>query len=149
KWKEYSRLARVWADRLLESGVGLVANPLGRAGAPALSTVPGALPGGSYFAQVSWLDAWGNEGAASEAAAMVTQDLTQLVVTPPAAPQNACGWNVYAGATAEAMARQNDETLELGTIWTMPAEGPRAGRAASQGQGPDLYVTIQRARRRG
>ncbi|MEK7753120.1 MAG: hypothetical protein AAB654_14445, partial [Acidobacteriota bacterium] len=79
-----------------------------------------------------------------------TAEGSQLVVTPPAAPDaQAAGWNVFVGGSADETALQNDAPLAPDSTWTMPETGLRAGRRPSDGQSPDLYVKVSRTFRRG
>ncbi|MCX6638810.1 MAG: hypothetical protein NT090_27465 [Acidobacteria bacterium] len=167
KWKEYGRLARAVAALLFDTGVGIASEPVGRAAAPALSWTPGGPEGaptaGTYYVRVCWVTATGTEGGASEAAALVASEVSQLVVTPPAAPGGGpegapvAGWNVFVGGPeggpegtpADETALQNDAPLALDSTWTMPVTGLRAGRRPSNGQSPDLYVKVSRTFRRG
>lgn len=149
KWKEYNRLGRAAAALLFETGIGLSWDAVERAGAPELGWTVGTMTSGTYYIRVSWVTATGIEGAASEAAALVTPEGSQLVVTPPAAPAKATGWNVYVGTTASEAALQNETPMASGSPWVMPAMGLLAGRKPPEGQSPDAYVTISRNFRRG
>lgn len=149
KWKEYNRLARAAATLLFDTGVGISWDALERAGAPELGWTAGAMASGTYYIRVSWVSATGTEGAASEAGALMTPEGSRLVVTPPAPPAKATGWNVYAGTTAAEAALQNEAPLAPGSPWVMPETGLVAGRRPPEGQSPDAYVTINRTFRRG
>jgi len=149
KWKEYSRLGRSSASLLFDSGVGVVLDPVERAAAPVLNWAPGTMTAGTYYVRASWVSATGTEGTPSETAALVTEESTQLVVTPPAAPAKAAGWNVYAGVVAGETTLQNDSPLAPGSSWILPVTGLRTGRKPEEGQSPDVYVTISRTFRRG
>jgi hypothetical protein len=149
KWKEYYRLARAAAALLFETGVGISVDPVERAAAPELSWMAGTMTAGTYYVRISWVSAAGAEGAASETAALVTPEGSQLAVAPPAAPANAAGWNVYVGATEAEIALQNNAPLAPDTAWVMPPMGLLAGRKPPDGQSPDTYVTLTRTFRRG
>ncbi len=149
KWKEYQRLARTSASLLFETGVGMVYTPVERAKTPALSWATGTTAANTYYVRVSWVTSAGVEGAPSDTTTVVTEDNTQLMVTPPDAPSIAAGWNVYAGTAIDNVTKQNDTILTLGSAWTMPGTGLVTAVQAGDGQGPDVYVTLTRTFRRG
>jgi hypothetical protein len=86
KWREYERLARYAKQLLLDSGVGLVYRPIPKAPTPALGQTAGNQPARTYYVKVSWVDADGREGAASESASFTAMDGTALTVAPATAP---------------------------------------------------------------
>lgn len=140
KWQQYTQLARDAALRYFQNGVGLVMNPVPQAGAPALSSVAGPVPGATFFAAVTFLNSAGEEGSPSDPLSFDTGNGGLLVVNPPAAPAGATGWNVYAGLTATTLALQNAAPLAIGSFWTMPGTGLAAGVQAGTGQSPDYYL---------
>lgn len=149
KWKEYGRLAKGAASILFETGVGIANDPLARAATPTLGWTSGTMAAGTYYVRMSWVNTSGVEGAASETAAVVTAEGSQLLVTPQGAPPTAAGWNVYVGTAADEVGLQNDAPLAPAGSWTIPTTGLKAGRAPSDGQSPDQYVTVTRVVRRG
>src|SRR5258708_19776312 len=72
KWEEYRQLARGARERTLEFGIGLVAEPVPRAGTPVLGATAGTLAGTIYYAQVSWVSAAGQEGGPKPATTIST-----------------------------------------------------------------------------
>jgi len=140
KWQEYQQLEQGAKELLYVIGVGLVGYPLPAPGSLSLTFQPGTGPGGSFWAQVTWLNQLNQESAAGPAATIAITPGTELTVTAPAAPQFATGWNVYAGTLPTVTARQNAAPNALGTVWTMAAGGLVTGNAPGPGQVPDYYV---------
>jgi len=106
-----------WAyERVIQAGVGITLMPVPRALSPELQPVAGALPDGVYYAAMTWINAAGEEGACSPAAAIEVGGEAFLVI-PREVPTEAVGWNVYAGATEEAMVRQNGARLAVTEGW--------------------------------
>lgn len=141
KWDEYRELAQGARTRTIQYGIGLVSQPIPRAGEPTFSVVAGLIPSTIYYVRVSWVSATGQEGAPSEVTTYQTADGSLLVVTAGSAPAVATGWNVYLGLTAQALALQNSAPLAIGQPFTLAATGLSAGRAPGEGQSPDVYVT--------
>jgi len=149
KWQEFGMLAAAAKEKCLRIGIGLADDPVPRADAPVVTTVPGIGTGGTLTFAVALVNAAGQEGAASDIVAFTLAADTQAQVRPGgAAPANACGWNVYAGSGAGSLARQNDELLAASALWIQPGV-PRAGSAPSGGQGAARYVVLSRTIRRG
>ncbi len=149
KWKEYAQLAQ-WAARMLrETGVGVVSAPIRKAAEPEMSATPGSGMATRYYVQVAWRNASGAEGAPSEVGVYDTPDGTLLVVEAKDAPSGACGWNVYAGTSPEAIAQQGEAAIAVGEKWTAPGTGVTSGRKPGQGQEPEAYLTVDRILQRG
>jgi len=149
KWEEYRELARGAKERTLEYGIGLVAGPVPRAGAPVLGAAAGALAGTIYYAQVSWVSATGQEGSASPATTFQTADNSSLTAASLNPPTIAAGWNVYLGLTVSTLMLQNSAPLAIGATFTLPGSGLVGGAVPSDGQAADMFVTGGRILRRG
>lgn len=149
KWKEYEQLwESAWID-YLQMGVGLVPDPVTKASSPALTTVPGAGTGGTYYVAAAWVNSSGQEGASSDVVVTEAAAGTQLVVTNADAPGNAVGWNVYAGTAANSLALQNGSPIPVESTWMMPAEGITPGAAPSGGQTAERFLVHDRLLQRG
>jgi hypothetical protein len=140
KWQEYAKLARAAHAHYFEDGVGLVLNAIPKAGAPALSSVEGDVPGATYFVSAAWVAMSGAEGSPSDPSTLDTGSGGLIVATPQTAPSEAAGWNVYAGTSVTDMTKQNPVPLAPGTSWTMPASGLITGAPLGTGQSPDIYL---------
>jgi hypothetical protein len=149
KWEEYRELARGGKERALEYGIGLVATPVPRAGAPVLGTAVGTLAAATYYVQASWVSAAGHEGSASLVTAFQTTANSLLTVTATNPPAVAAGWNVYLGPTVSTLRLQNNAPLGISTTFTLPGSGLVSGASPGEGQTADMYVTGGRILRRG
>lgn len=144
---EYHELAKWAYDKLLQSGVGMTADPIPEAPAPVVRAAPGGLPDGTYYVGASWTNAAGEEGACSVPSAITTAG-SAFTVTHGEAPGNATGWNVYLGVGPQAMLRQNGAALGLSETWTQPDEIAN-GKAAGTGQAPGYVQPVERLIDRG
>lgn len=140
KWTEYQALAQ-WAwDALVQTGLGMVTDPIPRAASPQLSYAPAAAAGATYFVRVAWVASDGEEGSPSEIAILIVPEGNTLVATAATPPAQASGWMVYAGLSVTDQTLQNDGALPLGGEWTAPVAGLRQGTPAGTGQAPDSFL---------
>ncbi len=149
KWDEYAALTRAAFDRFLSSGVGLVSDPVVRAGLPVLGTIPGPQNGGLFYASIAWVNAAGQEGASSDASSMSVSDGTLMTVSAASAPSNAVGFNVYAGPNLATLFMQNNVALPIGGSFTYVPGAVTQGRTAGVGQPPDFMRPLRRTLLRG
>lgn len=149
KWKQYEILAKSAEQSFYQTGVGLAVDPVGRAAAPALGSVAGTGVQRTYYVQTTWTNRSAQEGSPSEVVSFTTPAGTQLTVASLNAPPNARGFNVYAGASPEAVSLQNDVPIQLETHWVLPASGLREGSKPGNGQGPDRFIVNDRVLLRG
>jgi hypothetical protein len=140
KWKEYERLAKAAGDMALDTGVGLVFNPLSKPVQPLLGQLAGNQPARTYYVRVAWMNASGVESTASEATSITTQEGTALTVRAIGAPAAATGWNVYAGLLDGQVSKQHNAPLALGNTWTLPSTGLAMGSTPGSGQTPEYYM---------
>jgi hypothetical protein len=149
KFLEYRELSKDAQAHTVRFGIGLALNPIPEAQQPALSAVGGTGAAGTFYVQVSWVSATGQEGAPSDATALGTAALQNLVVQPVNPPAVATGFNVYIGVTENALARQNASPVAVGDAFTMPSGGLIAGAAPGTGQAADIFVVGGPTLRRG
>ena len=149
KWNAYKDLSKWSAGLLLQTGVGIVADPVAVAQSPQLSIVAGTLSATSYFVQLSWLNSRGEEGLASQIASVVTTNNSSVQVIPPSPPANATGWNVYAGASIDSISLQNPAPMIPDQPWTVPAGGLVSGRPPGKGQAPNYFRQLPQYLQRG
>jgi hypothetical protein len=113
KWKEYEGLAK-WASAMLfQTGIGVVSDPIAVAGSPAVDLSSGPQPATTYFAQVTWLNATGEEGMASPVTSVNAPDQNSVQVTPNNPPANAVAWNAYVGISVDSITLQNVTPLGI------------------------------------
>lgn len=148
KWQEYERLAKVNGQAYFKIGVGLVSDPVRKAGAPTLSTVVGGGTGGAYYAAVTWVGVSGQEGAPSDISGLTTAEGQQLEVKVGDAPRGTVGWNVYVGTSPVMLNRQNGSPLAASNSWIMSA-GPTSGAPLPSGQKPAWFVVDDHGIQRG
>jgi hypothetical protein len=149
RWDEYSRLTRDAYERFVASGLGIVQSPVHKAAIPVLSTVSGPQPGGTFYGSVAWVNAAGQEGAASDAASITVADNNLMTVSAVSSAADAAGFNVYAGNALNAMVRQNNIPLVPGASFTYVPGFTTAGPAPGSGQRPDVVRPLARTLLRG
>lgn len=149
KWQEYTTLACDARESFVATGMGLVTDPLHRPAPPALSSVPGPQGGGTFYASVSWVNAAGQEGAASEASSIAIPDGNLMTVAAVNAPKNAVGFWVYAGPALNSLFRQNDVLLPIEATYTYIPGEVTQGPLPGEGQKPDFVRPLVRTLPRG
>ncbi len=148
KRDQFHLMAQWASEKLIQTGVGITARPLPRALMPQVTAVPGALADGTYFVTMAWTNQCGEEGGSAVPALAVTSAST-FQVQPGDPPENATGWNVYAGAELEAMVVQNTIPIGVGETWQQPPVLTRVGRSPGSGQEPNYFKAIPRLIQRG
>lgn len=149
KWKEYERLARESGRLLVETGVGLVFNPLPKPVQPMLGQLAGTQSARTYYVRIEWVNANGVASSPSDTTGITTQESTALTVRAIGAPPMAGGWNVYAGLLDDEAQRQNNAPLALGATWTMPSAGLATGSKPGNGQTAEHYLRHSTVLQRG
>jgi hypothetical protein len=139
-----------WAkDKLSQNGLGIVQTPVAKARTPEVESAVGAIPDGTYYVTMAWVNHTGEEGASAEPAVITATGSTMAVQTSGAVPRNATGWNVYVGAAPDAMARQNAVPVPTGQQWVQPSSVNSAGPQPGRGQKPSYLQPIPRMIQRG
>jgi len=149
KWNAYKDLSKWAAGVLMQTGVGVVTDPIPIALSPQLSTVAGTSEAATYFVQTSWLNARGEEGLASPIASTNTSGNSTIQVTPSSPPGNATGWNAYVGNSINSIMLQNATPIVLNESWLLPAGGLVSGATPGNGQAPNYYRQLPRYLQRG
>jgi hypothetical protein len=149
KFQEYRELSRNAREHTLRFGIGIALSPIPKAQTPTLSFVAGLLPATTYYVQVSWLNALGQEGAASDLTTLDSPAGSLPVVQAVNPPANATGWNVFVGLTDLTLMQQNNAPLGVGGSFTLAGAGVVAGRTPGNGQIPDVYIVGGPLLRRG
>lgn len=149
RWDEYAKLTRDAYERFVASGLGIVANPVRKAGIPSLGTVAGPQRGGTFYARVAWVNASGQEGEASDASSLTVADNHLMTVSAVHPPVGATGFNVYAGASLDGMVAQNNVPLPAGGSFSYVPGFTTQGRAPGKGQKPDVVRPLARTILRG
>ncbi|MBZ5590646.1 MAG: hypothetical protein LAP39_00305 [Acidobacteriia bacterium] len=149
KWKEYQDLSKWASIMLLQTGIGVVLNPIVIADSPEIDLLSGSLPATTYYVQVAWLNASGEEGMASPVASINAPDHNSVQVKPKKPPTNAASWNLYAGTAVDSIMLQNASPVNVDQIWTMPPSGLAQGCNPGQGQEPNYFSQLPRFLQRG
>ncbi len=148
KWQEYGTLARTARAGCMDVGIGLAADPIAKPLAPLVAAVAGGGPGAILYFAVTLVNAEGEEGVASDVVMLNVAATMQARVTPGTMPENARGWNVYAGSSPATLMKQNGVVLGVSETWTQ-ASVLSAGSAPGDGQRATLRVVQNRVIRRG
>jgi hypothetical protein len=149
KWNAYTDLAKWAASMLMQTGVGVVSDPVAVAQTPQVSIISGSFPATTYFVQAAWLNASGEEGRASAVASASTADQNSIQVSGSNSPANAATWNVYAGTSIDSITLQNAAPITVGQPWLLPDSGLVPGRSPGTGQAPNYFRTLPRYLQRG
>jgi hypothetical protein len=149
KWQEYANLARDAREDFVASGLALLSDPIHCARPPILSSIAGPESGGTFYASVSWVNAAGQEGAASVASSIKVADGKLMTAAAADAPANAVGFRLYAGTALHSMFRQNDVVLPAGATYTYIPGQVTQGPLPGGGQKPDFVRPLARTLPRG
>lgn len=97
---------------------------------PALSQTPGGnLPSTTFYAKITYINAYNSETDASNEASLTIADNNLLVVASPIPESGATGYNIYVGTNAGNEVLQNAVPYAIGSDWIMPTGGLIAGSA--------------------
>jgi hypothetical protein len=139
-----------WAyEKVIQGGIGMSQDPLPQASRPVVQAAAGSIADGMYYVSAAWTNGAGEEGAASLPATIKVSGGTLTARAASPAPSNARGWNVYVGASPQAMFQQNPTTLRLNETWTQTNPVTDSGRASGTGQGPNYMRPAPRIIQRG
>ena len=149
KFNEYRELTQEAREIAYGFGIGLVKTPIPRAQQPTFGYIAGLIAATTYYVQVSWVAANGQEGEPSEETTYAAPAGSLPVVTAVNTPSIATGFNVYMGLSAETVALQTETPVAAGESFTLAASGLITGRCPGCGQTPDIYITGGNLLRRG
>ena len=149
KWKEYQRRSRWTAEKLYQTGIGLVHRPVARAEAPEVRVLAGTTAEATYHVKVAWRNSAGENGAASDStiASVVTAGV--IGVKALNSPPSAESFDVYAGDSETDIRKQNGAPVAAGEEWVMPETGLVDGDPPPAGQEPDWWLRKDRVVQRG
>jgi hypothetical protein len=149
KRDQYHERVRWAYEKLVQNGLGIVQLPVSKAETPAVTAAAGAMPDGTYYVTMSWVNREGAEGSSAAPALMTTAGSTMAVAPAGPAPQNAIGWNVYVGEAPDGMVLQNTSTISAGATWVQPNQLLTTGRNPGHGQKASYTQPIPRVIERG
>jgi hypothetical protein len=149
KWAEFHRLAMMARTQFIDTGAGLVIDPLPQPAAPIITFEAAAQAGGIVYFTVTWVN---TEGEESTPAVVVQSNVPEgniAIVEMAAAPSNAVGWNLYGGVTPAALSLQNSTPVGVGVVSQFIPPGLMGGAAPGTGQAPNVTRDLPRRIMRG
>ena len=149
KWAEYDQLGAEAEQIFYRAGAGIVQNPVPRASEPSLTTIPLGVSGTSYYVRISWVNAFRQEGCASEVQQATTNDGSAMVVASAQTPEGIDSWNVYAGSGPESVQLQNATPIPIAGTWILPPTGLISGKTPGDGQSPEWWIVDRHILPRG
>ena len=149
KHDQFQMLVKWAMEKLIQTGLGIVANPIPQAAAPQLTSIPGGQPANTYYVSVSWLNQENEEGEASSPSSLSIEAGNAMVAQPVNQPAGTAAWNVYVGLSPVAMALQNTSPLALDQVWVQAGPISTLGQPPGDGQPPDYLRALPRVIQRG
>ncbi len=150
KWNEYRDLVKWAKEKLLETELGVVNNPVSQAGPPSVIQTAAAESAGTFYFSVTYVNAAGEEGLPSTVTSITTLDGSAPDIQPVNAPVNVTGWNLYGGTAPESLFLQNSSALDLSTDSVYyPSSALTSGTVPGSGQKPNYYKKLTRLLQRG
>lgn len=149
KWRAYEEQSRLSRELLYATGVGIATTVVPGGTAPQVSAISGVVPSGMYQFATTWVNAQGQEGAASPPAPFRSQNGDAAVLAHGAAPAVVTGWHVYGALEGQPLQRQTTTPVAIGSTWTMGPDGIQPGTAAPDGQEPNIVLRKTRVHLRG
>jgi len=149
KRDQFQQMAKWAMDKLIQTGVGIVADPIPQAAPPVFTPIPGGQGANTYWVSVSWLSSEGEEGQPSVPSMFTTAAGNVMAVQPVSAPENATAWNVYVGLSPSSISLQNTAPLPLEQVWVQNGPVSTLGQAPGTGQPPDYLRALPRLIQRG
>jgi len=146
KRDEYQTLVHWAYNHVIQSGLGIAADPVRRATPPQVMPSAGILEEGTYYVSVAWINGSGDEGATSTPTEIQASGSTFAVQA--STPEGVRGWNVYCGTGPERITLQNPAPLTPEETWIQPTVSS-SGRAAGNGQEPTYLLPVPRILQRG
>jgi hypothetical protein len=149
KWKGYLQLASNARESFLAGGLPVVSDPVPRALAPVLLSTTGSQTGGTFYASVAWVNAAGQQGAASETSSMTLADGNVMIIAAVNGPSNATGFVVFAGDSLVGMVLQTPAPLPVMSTYVYVPGEFTDGQRPGCGQTPDFIRPVARTLLRG
>jgi hypothetical protein len=149
KWKQFEQLANLYCTRFIDTGAGIVVDPLPMPGPPVITLAPASQAGGIGYLSVTFVNAEAQESSPAVTVQQAVPDGNVIVVSAPVWPSNAVGWNFYGGVAPSAMTLQNTSPLTLGGSFQFLLPGTTTGQAPGTGQGADVTRDLPRRIMRG
>jgi hypothetical protein len=148
KRDQFRELSKWAYERLIQAGIGIALQPVGRAATPSVRQTVGSVGDGLYYVTMAWTNAAGDEGACANPAT-VNVTASGFRVDPATAPAGVTGWHVYAGTDGETMWRQNEQALAPNSPWIQGGPCLTGGVTPDGGQAANYFHAISRVLQRG
>lgn len=149
KWAEYQSQANGMKGRFIDTGAGLVIDPLPQPGMPAISFQPFTGNGGTVYICVTLVNTEAEESSPSITVQVVVPNLQQLMVAAGTAPANATGWNLYAGTSPASMTLQSAKPQALASLGALSLPLLQTGKSPGTGQVANVTRDLPRRIMRG
>jgi hypothetical protein len=149
KWAEFQRLAIVARTLFIDTGAGLVIDPLPQPAAPIITFEAAAQAGGIAYFSITLVNAESEESSPSTVVQTIIPEGNAAVIEPNATPSNAVGWNLYAGVSPSALSLQNTVPNATGSIFQFVLPGVMGGASPGTGQSPNVTRDLPRRIMRG
>ncbi len=149
KWVEFQDLSSWARGRFIDTGAGLVIDPLPQPGAPVTAFEPSSQAGGTTYIVLTFLNAESEESTPSVMTEIAVPDANVLSVGAPTWPTNATGWNLYGGPSPATMTLQNATPMTLGLTWHFVLPGSTTGALPGEGQSANVTRDLPRRIMRG
>ena len=149
KWTEYQNLGRWATGKFLETGAGLVADPISIP-VPLLTQFnPASQAGGTVYATITLLNSAGEESSPAILSEVTVPDAAVMVASISSHASNAKTWNLYTGSAPGVTTLQNSTPLALADTWEVVFPMSALGRLPGSGQAPNEIRDLPRRIMRG
>lgn len=149
KWAEYQSQANGMKGRFIDTGAGLVIDPLPQPGMPAISFQTSTGSGGTFYVCTTLVNVEGEESSPSVTVQAVIPNLQQLVVAAGTVPVNATGWNLYGGMSPVSMTLQTVTPMTPTSPGTLALPLLQNGKSPGTGQAANVTRDLPRRIMRG
>lgn len=149
KWAEFQRLALSARTRFIDTGAGLVIDPLPQPAQPVITFETAPQAGGAAYFMTTFVNVEGEESSPSTIVQSTVPEGNVAVVGTSPPPSNAVGWNLYGGTSPDDLELQNPSSCAIGSTWAFVFPGVTGGVAPGTGQSPNITRDLPRRIMRG
>ena len=149
KWKQFEQLANQYRSGFIDTGAGLVIDPLPMPAPPLIALEPASQAGGTAYLTVTFVNVEGEESSPAVSVEQVVPDGNVILAQAPAWPSNATGWNLYGGIAPSAISLQSPVPFVLGTVVQFVFPGSDGGHPPGTGQIANVTRDLPRRIMRG
>jgi hypothetical protein len=149
KWLEYQNQAGLLRTKFIETGAGLVVDPISPPATVVAAAQPGSGSAGTAYIASTWTNSEGEESSPSPTVELTLGDQQQASVSVSGWPSNAAGWNFYAGQSPAGLTLQNPAVLSLGTSYVLVLPPTESGAPIGTGQVANVTRDLPRRIMRG